>query len=160
MEVDAPIMDSQNKPRRVFVSICHGSDILSPIKGSREPDYMYVQQQPAYSFRFRFRLNEEGRDDSTGRNFDWWLEELTTMATEAREQGGAAPTLSVIEKVYENGIYYQNTWTGLLGKDANDSPRPIRDDSLQFELKAASFSRAWVTEEGIPEAGRWAKREL
>ena len=139
----------KNKPRRMLVSIHHGTDLLSPLRGSREPDYMTVEQRPASIFRFRFRLNEDSHDDSTGRHFDWWLEDLTTMATEAREQGGAAPEISVFERVYENGIYYQNMWTGFLGKDANDSPRRAENDLFQFELKAASFSRTWTTEEAM-----------
>ena len=149
-------MDSSNKPRRVFVAIVHGDDILAPIKGSREPDYMTVGQLPASSFRFRFRLNEDRHDDSKGRNFDWWHEELTTMATKAREQGGVGPELSVVERVYENGIYHEKMWTGLLGKDAHDSPRCIGDRLLQFDLNAALFRHTWVTEEGMPTAGRWA----
>ena len=95
-----------NKRRRVFVDICHGTDLLSSLRGSRDVDYMTVEQRPASTFRFRFRLNEDSHDDSTGRNFDLWLEDLRTMATEAREQGGAAPEMSVFERVYENRIYY------------------------------------------------------
>ena len=143
-------MDSPNQSRRVHVFIVHGDDILAPIKGSREPDYMTVGQLPASSFRFRFRLNEDGHDD--------WLEELTTMATKAKKQGGAGPELSVVERVYENGIYHEKMWTGLLGKDANASPRRIADRLLQFDLEAASFRHTWVTEEGMPTAGRWAER--
>ena len=152
------IMDSSNKRRRVFVDICHGTDLLSSLRGSRDVDYMTVEQRPASTFRFRFRLNEDSHDDSTGRNFDLWLEDLRTMATEAREQGGAAPEMSVFERVYENRIYYQNMWTGFLGKDAPDSPRRAGNGLLQFELKAASFSRTWTAEESLPVEERWADR--
>ena len=147
-----------NRPRRVLVGICHGTDLLSPLRGSRDVGHMTVEQRPASTFRFLFVLNKDGHDDSTGRDFDRWLDDLTIMATEAREQGGAAPEISVFERIYENGIYYQNRWTGLLGKDANDSPGRMDAGLFQFDLKAASFSRTWTKEEDMPPSGRWADR--
>ena len=66
--------------------------------------------------------------------------------------------MSVVERIYENGVYHQNVWTGFLGKDANDYPCRTQDGTFQyeFELKAVSFRHTWRTEESVPEDGRWA----
>ena len=152
-------MGSSSYKRIVHVVI--GDDLLSTIKGSRDPDFMSVDQVPTSTFRFRFKIEKQGHDDSTGSDFDWWFRKLIE-ASEAARESGQSQVVSVVEDVYNTGTYYQNKWSGMLATGVNDSPCRHRDNEIlfQFELKVASFTRTFIREEHMPREGRWLERAL
>ena len=146
-----------------LVHVCLGSTlVMDAIEGSRSPDYMLVVQKPASAFSFRFRLELEGRDESTRTRFDWWLQRLTALAEAAVREGKPGPVVAVVERLDDgNGTYYQNAWEGLLGKDATDSPRLVGDGHIfEFHLKAGSFTRAHMSKESVPGYDGWADGDL
>ena len=141
--------------RRVDIVI--GQAPLDVIEGSRDPGFMSVDQMPVSTFRFRFRLEKQGHDDSTGQDFDWWFQGLVEAATAANMKGKGGPSVTVMERIYDDGVYYQNQWEGLLGKDAENAPRHGRNRNVfQFDLKVATFTKTRTREEDLPPLGRWA----
>ena len=62
--------------RMVTLDVGGGPDPLENPHRERHPRFMSVDQSPDGSYIFRFEAQEDGRDDSTGRTFDWWFEQL------------------------------------------------------------------------------------
>ena len=146
-------MDSQRE-----VYICLGDDsILSAIRGSRDPGFMSVDQKPTSTFRFRFRMEKGGHDDSTGMDFDWWFRGLKDAAEDAKAND-TTQKATVVERIYKNGVYYQHSWSGFLATENNYSPRRCGDGLFQFDLKVASFTRATVKKEVMRQPGRWEEK--
>ena len=98
-----------------------------------------------------------GHDDSTGMDFDWWFQGLKEAADDAKAKD-TTQEVTVVERIYDNGVYYQNSWTGFLATESNYSPRRCGGSLFQFDLKVASFTRTRVKKESMLEEGWWEEK--
>ena len=144
------------------VDICVGEAPVDVIEGSRDPEFMSVDQMPSGRFRFRFKQEKQGHDD--------WFLRLTNVAkafnnstrggtipTGGRPQkDGRGPSVTVMERIYDDGVYYQNQWGGSLGMDSSDCPCVVASNTalFQFDLKHATFTQTRLWEESMPESAR------
>ena len=98
----------------IMLDIGRTGDALDPHR-KRCLDFMSVDNKPDGSCTFRFRLQKNGKDESTGREFDWWFERLQRAWEDgALAESGQSPTVRVCCGSVENHPYHQTEYKGYL----------------------------------------------
>ena len=109
----------------------------------REPRFLSIDQNPGGSYTFRLELQEDGHDDSSNRNFDWWFEWLTKAAAAKQTE---ARNVTIQENWDDDQAFYQISYVGRLSTDSAAAPRLCRVNSslFEFDLEAVEVTRTWT----------------
>ena len=126
----------------VTLDIGPGGHRLDDAHRERRPGFTSVDHKPDGSCTFRLKLREEGKDESTGRKFDWWFEQLQN----AREQNMSAgmeqkPEIVIQDTCLDGNKYYQIQYVGFL----KGPPRRHASNSslFEFSLLDVVVTRTW-----------------
>ena len=107
--------------------------IGDPLDSHRERrlDFMSVDNRPDGSCTFRFRLQKSGKDESTGREFDWWFERLQEACENgALAESGQGPTVLICCNSVDSRPFHQTKYEGYL----SGLPRLHKDNRSLFEF--------------------------
>ena len=134
------------KERMVTLDIEGATDRFDDSHRKRYPKFMSVDHNQDGFYTFRFDLREEGRDESIGRVFDWWLERLQDVAGRqaSAESEGQNPQITVQDDYLERNVHYQTQYVGTLAREGQAAPRRHSDGSLlAFTLRHVKLTRTW-----------------
>ena len=114
----------------VVLDIGGAGDPLDPHR-ERRPGFKSVDHRPDGSCTFRLELQEEGKDESTGREFDWWFERLQNAFDKyASVSPDSAPEIVVYDVCQDKSMRYQIRHAGRL----SGRPRRHPTNSSLFEF--------------------------
>ena len=114
----------------ITLDIDHIGDPLDPHR-ERRLDFMSVDNKPDGSCTFRFRLQKNGKDESTEREFDWWFERLQEACeNRAVAESGQRSTVLIYCSSMESRPYHQTRYEGHLA----GLPRLLEDNRSLFEF--------------------------
>ncbi len=111
----------------VILDIGGAGDPLDPHR-ERRPSFKSVDRKPDGSCTFRLKLQEEGRDESTERKFDWWFERLQIAFASASSEPG--PEVVIYDACRDEDQHYQTQYAGRL----SNPPRRHSSNSSLFEF--------------------------
>ena len=116
-------------------------DVLD-VHRRRYLDFMSVDHNADGSYTFRLALQEKGKDESTGRTFDWWFERLQrAVENGATAKAGTGPTVMVYCSSIGGYPFHQAKYEGCLRKP----PRIDKKNRslFEFDLSDVKATSTW-----------------
>ena len=133
---------------RVTLDIDGLGDPFGDPHRERRPTFMSVDERPGGAYAFRMELQEDGKDDSTERVFDWWFDRLRQAVENSLANSKMRrPIVTIQDNLVEDTTLQQTMYVGELCVEEQSRPRRnTRNPSLfEFDLENVTLT---ITRQG------------